>query len=206
MDQESFNQDMLDVLKDLSAYLSKAEEDATLEKVSLEDKPKIGESQAKKDPIKHGTDPNGRPGEDVIKAEDDDDDEDYDDDDDEVEGEEDDDDEDKEELKSLLKDIRNALSVDQTTIVKAVASELKKSLPNMVKGEIPNMLRKMGFSPTRPDVVRLGLDDEGFVKKSEDDMREEVDIQKAINDLSKKSWSELAQMRQNLGDFNHFPR
>ena len=123
--------------------------------------------------------------------------------------------EDLEELKSLLKDIRNALS-KQTNVADVVKSELKKALPNVIKGETDKMLRKMGFVPTRPDVQRIdveksrGLDSIEEVKKSEDIKKsqddKEAEIIKGIDNLSKKSWTELGELREKSGGFNPFTR
>ena len=204
--EEALWGDMLDVLKDISSYLSK-DADTDMEKTTLnaEDfaRPKTGESQAKKDPIKHGTDPSGKPGEDVIKAEDDDDDDDEDDED------KDEKDEDVEELKSLLKDIRAAMtppsaSVDQ----KSFAAEIKKSIREEIKAQMPNTLRKMGFSPSRPDIVKLGLED-AYQTQDAQAAQINVDLKKAediVVDLSKKSWRELAALREHAGDFNPFQK
>lgn len=206
--------EMLDVLKDISSYLGKAEPGIELEETSLEDRPKIGESQAKKDPIKEGNDPNGKPGEDVVVkavAEDKDD-------DDKKDGKKDSDSEsdsgsdsgsdsdDVEELKSLLKDIKMALMSKSETIVKS--ADIKKAVEESVKssmpGEMQKMLRKMGFQPTRPDVMKIGVDED--VKK---DLDASVDIKKAeeaVDKLSSMSWQQLARLREQSGGFQAFPR
>jgi len=191
--------EMLDVLKDISTYLSK-ESDAELEKTELEKAPKISE-QAK--PIVGGTS-SGKPGEDVIKAEEDKE-EDKDEAVEEVSEDEDEkSDNDEEELKSILKDIRNALVVRDQTIAKAVLSELQKAMPKEIDVSMHKMLRKMGFSPSRQDVVKLGVDEIPNltdVKKSED---EAEDMKKTVDSLAKKSWGELGNLRQATGLFRVF--
>ena len=109
-----------------------------------------------------------------------------------------------EELKSLLKDIKSALSKSQnTTISKSITTELQKSLPKLVRTEANKMLRKMGFTPTRPDIVRFGVDED--IKKSEDNTETQMkDVEKAVTDLSKKSFVELGQIREKLGHFRPF--
>jgi hypothetical protein len=117
---------------------------------------------------------------------------------------------DTEELKSILKDIRSALAVNQAKTAEVMKAEIKKSLPNMVKGETDKMLRKMGFVPTRPDVVKMdaegvrGIDSVDEVKKSEDIKKSEDDVYKIVDDLSKKSWTELGQIREKSGGFHLF--
>ncbi len=109
-----------------------------------------------------------------------------------------------EELKSLLKDIKSALSKGQSTeISKSITTELQKSLPKLVQTEANKMLRKMGFTPTRPDIVRFGVDED--IKKSEDTTETKMkDVEKAVDDLSKKSFVELGQIREKLGHFRPF--
>ncbi len=121
--------------------------------------------------------------------------------------------EDIDELKSILKDIRSALSkqVDVNSVMK---SEVKKALPNIVKGETDKILRKMGFVPTRPDVKRidgqgLGIDSTEEAVKA-DTIKKSVDKQsealKVVEDLSKKSWTELGQIREKTEGFSPFGR
>jgi hypothetical protein len=86
-----------------------------------------------------------------------------------------------------------------------------------VKKSMDKMMRKMGFAPTRPDVSRIestGLDLNAEVAKSEDatvktDISKSedskiADIQKGVQDLSKKSWQELANLREKAGLFRAF--
>ena len=125
-----------------------------------------------------------------------------------------DDKEEIDELKSLLKDIRSALiKQSKTNSVNTVKAQLKKSLPTIVKGETDKMLRKMGFIPTRGDIKPLdveksyGLDETEEVvevkdiKKSTD--KESV-MQDALDNMSKKSWTELGQLREKTDGFNAF--
>ncbi len=122
------------------------------------------------------------------------------------------------EFKSLLKDIRNALNVikassktkestkSSSTVSKSavdgIVAEIKKALPSMINAESHRMLRKMGFSPSRPDVVRFGIDED--IKKSEDGEEKIKEVYKAVDDLSKKSWQELGALREGTGGFNAF--
>lgn len=116
------------------------------------------------------------------------------------------------ELKSLLKDIRNALVKKSAT--DDVMKEVKKMLPNMVKGESDKMLRKMGFIPTRPDVTRLdvskstGIDSNEEVKSGSNikKSKDGEDIGQIVEDLSKKSWTELGQLREKTDGFHPFTR
>ena len=125
-----------------------------------------------------------------------------------------DDEEEIDELKSLLKDIRSALiKQSKTNSVDTVKSELKKALPTIVKGETDKMLRKMGFIPTRGDIKPLdveksyGLDETEEtlstkdIKKSTD---KEATMQEALDNMSKKSWTELGQLREKTDGFNAF--
>lgn len=123
-----------------------------------------------------------------------------------------------EELRNLLKDIKSALSKSESSkssktsessktssVSKAIVDEIKKSLPPMINAETTRMLRKMGFSPSRPDVVKFGLDED--IKKSEDSIDEKVkEAGKVVEDLTHKSWAELARIREATGQFNAFPR
>jgi hypothetical protein len=125
-------------------------------------------------------------------------------------------DEDINELKSLLKDIRNAVSTKEQ-IVKSIngvadqiSAELKKSLPGLVRDETSRMLRKMGFTPTRPDVVKIGVNepvetkkvlDEGKIEKS---TKAEEDPYKIVAELSNKSWGELGRLREKMGHLKPF--
>lgn len=116
-----------------------------------------------------------------------------------------------EELKSLLKAIHQDLS-KQIDVSSVIAAEVKKSLP----GHIDKMLRKMGFTPTKPDVVKLGMgidsnaevkksedkEVKGDIAKTEDSQREEVI--KGVDKLSKLSWTELGQMAEKEGLFRPF--
>lgn len=124
--------------------------------------------------------------------------------------------EDMTELKSLLKDIKTALS-KQSNSADVVKAELKKALPSIVKGETDKMLRKMGFIPTRGDIKQIdvsksfGLDtteetvtgDSKDIKKSVD---KEAEMQDALENMAKKSWTELGQMREKTNGFNAFGR
>jgi hypothetical protein len=136
-------------------------------------------------------------------------------------------DEDEElELKSILKDIRSALNVIKSSkstessktkekstkssesvsksLVDGVVTEIKKALPSIVSAESHRMLRKMGFSPSRPDIVKFGLDED--IKKSEDVKDESKEVEKVVNELSHKSWGELGALRESTGGFNAFSR
>ena len=125
-------------------------------------------------------------------------------------------DEELDELKSILKDIKSALvkqsNGNSANVVKA---EIKKSLPGIVKGETDKMLRKMGFIPTRGDIKRIdveksyGLDDTEETLGSKDIKKSksnEAVMQDALDNMSKKSWTELGQLRENTDGFNAFGR
>ena len=134
-----------------------------------------------------------------------------------AEGEEEEEEEEEEEptsdveLKSLLKDIKFALT-KQANIAPIIAAEVKKSLP----GHIDKMLRKMGFTPTRPDIVKLGMgiDSNAEVKKSEDrevkpDIMKTEDSQReaivrGVDKLTKLSWQELGRLAEKEGLFKPF--
>jgi hypothetical protein len=122
------------------------------------------------------------------------------------------------EIKSLLKDIRSALvskSNDPADIEAVIKAELKKAVP----AQLDKMLRKMGFNPTRPDVVRYGIDQTADVAKSED-KKAEGDIRKSDDDIAKdiasfvgetdrnghpvRSFPELGQLREKMGLFKAF--
>jgi len=125
-----------------------------------------------------------------------------------------DDEEEIDELKSLLKDIRSALiKQSKTNSANMVKSELKKSLPTIVKGETDKMLRKMGFIPTRGDIKPLdveksyGLDETEEVVEAKDIKKstdKESVMQDALDNMSKKSWTELGQLREKTDGFNAF--
>ena len=266
MANEALWGEMLDVLKDIGEYLSKAG-DTDQKTAAIDKPPKIGENQANK-PIKGGEAPGFGPGKNalmakefppmasaegapetqeisseegtMLKADDlgemrEEGDDEYRDDipsresshsssshssEDALDGE------DPElELRSLLKDIRNALVMKATSeskskesskssktsesvsksLVDGVVSEIKKALPSMINAESHRMLRKMGFSPSRPDIVKFGLDED--IKKSGDSIEDKSkEVYKVVEDLSKKSWQELGQIREKTGDFNVFGR
>ncbi len=120
-----------------------------------------------------------------------------------------------EELKSILKDIRDTLSnqLDVQAVTGIVKSEISKALPSAIDVKLDRMLRKQGFTSTRPDVVRLGIDTnaevrnsegvKGDIKKSEGE--QEADLVKSIEKLAKeKTWQELGIMREKAGLFRPF--
>jgi len=125
-----------------------------------------------------------------------------------------DDEEEIDELKSLLKDIRSALiKQSRTNSVDTVKSELKKSLPSIVKGETDKMLRKMGFIPTRGDIKPLNVEKSYGLDETEEtiinkDIKKGTDnesiMQDALDNMSKKSWTELGQLREKNDGFNAF--
>lgn len=239
---------MVDVLKDIQAYLLK--QDAEQTRATLDKPPKISEDQAD-EPLKGGEAPGFGPGKGVAKSisvevpdnakrteqnnvdseggsmlkaegeymegeEELEDDEELEDEngDEEYYEEEDVPQEDVEELKSLLKDIKSTMIAKSapvannvgTQLTKEIVSEIKKSLPLLVQSETTKMMRKMGFTPTRPDVVKLGLDelpnDRVDIKKSDDERLNE--IYNIVDKQSKKSWNELGRERENLGQFRAF--
>lgn len=116
------------------------------------------------------------------------------------------------ELKSILKDIRNAL-VKQSNTAEIVKADLKKALPNIVKGETDKMLRKMGLHPTRPEIQKLDVNKSYGIDTSEETTKVEksadgkaMDMNKVLGDMSKKSWTELGQMREKTDGFSPFAR
>ena len=205
---------MIDVLKDVSNILQK-EEDAKLSTVKLEDRPKTGESQYKKDPIKGG-ESSGKPGGEVIvKAEEEtsessegrgeggeetkEDTNPEDEKSEEAEKEVGNDGEMKQ-LMLLLKDIKNALNNDRSVIAKSVLADVQKALPSILANENARMLRKMGFQPSRADITRLGLDDfTGSIQPVG------VDIKKSEPEVdTDMTWEQLAIERQKRGGFPLF--
>ncbi|MFH0837004.1 MAG: hypothetical protein V1870_02655 [Candidatus Aenigmatarchaeota archaeon] len=110
------------------------------------------------------------------------------------------------ELKSLLKDIKSALMKNNSNLSKEVITDLKKSMKPIVQEEASKLLRKMGFTPTRPDVVKFGLDqyETTDIRKSADEKIEEAN--KVVDTMSKKSWAELGRLRESTGQLNPFSR
>jgi hypothetical protein len=256
MANEALWGEMLDVLKDIGAYLAKG--DAEQEEAKLDKPPKISEGQK---PIKGGEAPGFGPGKNalvqknfppmqqgagaggneatsitseegtLLKEADIDDfredgEDNYGEDAPEESSRRGDEEDGELELKSLLKDIRNALVMKAASesspsksktkesstkssetvskaLVNEIVGEIKKSLPSIVSQESHRMLRKMGFSPSRSDIVRLGTDED--IKKSFDTGDEKVkEVNGLVEDMTKKSWQELGRMRENTGDFNPF--
>ena len=129
-------------------------------------------------------------------------------------------DEDVEELKSLLKDIKSTIMKQENDdedeeedreekIVKSISSKLEKSLPRLIQTETHKMMRKMGFTPSRPDIVRLGVDEFTDIKKSassEDESKKFEKVGKLIDSQSRKSWAALGREREALGGFNAFSK
>ena len=212
---------MLDVLKDVSNILQK--EDTSLSIVKLEERPKTGESQNKKDPIKGG-ESSGKPGADVIVSkagtgetegrgeggEETKEDENTEDEKSEEAEKETGDTEGAEKAPSkaeiqqlmlLLKDIKTVLNSDRSVIAKAVLADVQKALPSMLANEEAKMLRKMGFQPSRADIGLIGIDDVGASQSQS----MTADIKKSEPEITEKmSWGELAARRERLGGFNLF--
>lgn len=224
--------EMLDVLKDISTYLAKS--DSEQKTASIQKPPKTGEDQEAikggpapsagpgkgalvKEFVPEEAQPNASEeisseGSTELKKEDEDEEKDNYEAEDSDDGEDSDEEGEKEEkaaddfteLKSLLKDIKNALSKssDSAQIAKLVDASVKKELPAATS----KMLRKMGFTPSRPDVVRLGLDEvNNDIKKSEDNTEKQLEnLEKAIDGMSHKSWAELGNLREKSGLFKAF--
>ncbi len=117
-------------------------------------------------------------------------------------------DETDEEIKSLFKDIKSAL-LKSSDVDAKIEAAIKKSIGPATT----QMLRRMGITPTRSDVVKLGIDSNAEVKKSEDSPEsvdklnsEQANAAKGVINLSKKSYPELGVMREKLGHFDAFPR
>ena len=173
----------------------------------------VGETFTKEDEVEEEVEE-----EETVEEEDFDEDEEFEEEEEEVEDteedydHEEDDEEELDELKSLLKDIRSAL-VNKSNSVDTVKSELKKALPSIVKGETDKMLRKMGFIPTRGDIKPLdveksyGLDETEETVATKDIKKstsKESLMQDALDNMSKKSWAELGQLREKTDGFNAF--
>jgi len=115
------------------------------------------------------------------------------------------------ELKSLLKDIRNAL-VKSSKSNNAVTKEIKAALPSIVKGETDKMLRKMGFTTTHNAVKKLdvnksyGLDTPDETKEIKKSNDKAAEMEGVLDNMSKKSWTELGQLRENTEGFQPFGR
>ena len=87
--------------------------------------------------------------------------------------------EDLSQLKSLLKDIRKSLIQQAKPIVTSNSgmiskADLKKAIQPMIKEEAQRMIRKMGFNPSRPDIVRFGVEDNGNVIQKSMDITQET--------------------------------
>jgi hypothetical protein len=100
------------------------------------------------------------------------------------------------EVKSLLKSI----SAELTNMKKSQPVYTKADMQKMVREEARHMLRKMGFTPSMPDVTRFGIDQTSDVKKAEI-----TDVKKSEEaDLGSLSWRQLGQIRAEMGGFNNF--
>ena len=66
-------------------------------------------------------------------------------------------------------------------------------------------MRKQGFVLSRAPVSRLGIAKEDEIKKSEVKAGENVDnVLNVVDQLSKKSWTEIANLRVESGDLKPF--
>ena len=107
-------------------------------------------------------------------------------------------------MKALLKDIATSLRTMQKSSNQFSKADLQKA----VRKEAEIMLHKMGFNPSKPDIVRLGVDQTTDVMKGETEGP--VDVKKssidslAGKDLSGLSWRELNGLREQMGGFNQF--
>lgn len=122
---------------------------------------------------------------------------------------------DVEEIKSLLKSIVGLLQKSEKP-----APDYREFIRKEVKRESDTMLRKMGFHPSTPDIVRfdpagnrLGIDQTADIKKSEDGKAsgdemadKQAEALKIVNAQTKKSWRELGAEREALGGFNPFQK
>ena len=114
------------------------------------------------------------------------------------------------ELKSILKDIRSAL-MKQSNTADVIKADLKKSLAPIVKAETDKMLRKMGLHPTRPDVQQIDVSKSYGIDTTEETTKVQksadgkvLDMNKVLDDMSKKSWTELGQLREKTEGFSPF--
>ena len=109
------------------------------------------------------------------------------------------------ELKSLLKDIRATLV--KKSVSREIIDGVKKELPSLIHNETERMLRKMGFTPSRPDILKLGTGEPIDIKKSEDEVdKKREEVAEFVDKQSRKTWQELAQERDKLGLFSPFPK
>ena len=227
MDNSGLMTDLIDVLKDISSFMSKA--DTEQERAKVQKPPKTGDDQK---PIKGAEAPGFKPGEGVAKSLDvtvpdesqENESEEIDENggtllkeedtefaDEETEDEEEDEDSDEsekplpnfDELKSLLKDIKSALVAKSTV---SVTPNVKKAIHAEVNTEVGKMLRKMGFTPSRPDIVPLkfGVENTTDIKKSEDVEKQIGEVEKIVDNWKGKSWGELGNLRENMGLFRPF--
>jgi hypothetical protein len=222
--------EILSVMKDMASLLEK--QDTTQEKAKLAKPPKTGEDQK---PITGGTSPNGKPGEGFAKEfvaipkaspaegsvevdseggsllkEDEEAEEGFAEsaprEEEETDGmAEDEEGGDIAELKSILK----SMAIELANVKKSQGIASKAEIQKMVKAEADHMLRKMGFHPSTPDIVKFGIDQTAEVKKSEDrtvttDIRKSSVDTLAGKDLSGLSWRELGRLREDTGGFRQF--
>jgi len=234
--------ELMGILKDVAVLLEK--EDATQAQATMDKPPKAKETA---EPIVGGAAPSGKPGTGIAKdamismggnpkkeqqtqvkeegksilkeevsGDDSESDKDEDDDDGKSESTE------STDMKSLLKDLRTALNKSADVDAKIDAA-VKKAVPAATE----RLLRKMGYHPTRPDIVKIGLDTNADVKKSDvsDSETEKVVskddlLKKSIEDKTRRDWygndnelgkfadgtsfQELGAMREKLGGFNPF--
>lgn len=225
--------EILSVMKGLASMLEK--QDATQERAKLDKPPKTGDDQK---PIAGGTAPGFKPGEGIAKEfptlpkrvgggnesteidqagagtllKEDEETEEF--------GQPSEDEPSEEPTEEPVEDEASEME-EMKSILKSIAYELKSigkskafskaDMQKAVHSEADKMLRKMGFNPSKPDVVKLtmGVDTLADVKKNED--REvETDIKKSeVNDLAGKdltplSWRELGDLRYQMGGFNPF--
>jgi len=107
------------------------------------------------------------------------------------------------EIKSLLKDI--STSLNRNAMLQKELADIKKSVKEEIAKGIKIGMRKQGFVLSRAPVSRLGIAKEDEIKKSEVKAGENVDnVLNVVDQLSKKSWTEIANLRVESGDLKPF--
>lgn len=115
------------------------------------------------------------------------------------------------EIKSLFKDIRkmvsdyNVLQKKYDTLQKSMVIDIKKS----VDKQVASQLRKMGVVAAQPAIRKLDIGADQYVdlQKAQDDLKEKNlagKPEQLVNDLSKRSFADLAKMREETGDLVKF--
>ncbi len=116
------------------------------------------------------------------------------------------------EIKSLFKDIRKALD-DASNLRKELnimKSNMSIDIKKSTDKQVAVQLRKMGIVPTQAPIRRLelGADQYADLRKSQEDLEASKNLsgkpEQIVADLSKKSWGDLAKLREDSGDLVKF--